>query len=293
MPDFLESRLHARPCVCAESGTLALYFRKGELQSLMAVEQPSALALPYTKTMMGFLLTNPNPLHILMIGLGGGSIAKFCYHHLPNVRITVVEINPHVIAMRSLFQIPEDDARFKVVCADGADYVQDAPQIFDVMLIDGFDVQGQSDQLSKSNFYKNCSRALMPSGVMVVNLDGDHPYHPVFLQRIGKAYKKIVLEVPVVERGNHIVFAAKDAVFAPKESHFVRALEQLTAEAKKQLRPEFRRILLAVDQRDAPVISSSTDRSGNTSDEESERRLDYQSNALQSQAVGNGEISFF
>jgi hypothetical protein len=27
------------------------------------------------------------------IGLGGGSLAKFCYRHLPNSRITVVEIN--------------------------------------------------------------------------------------------------------------------------------------------------------------------------------------------------------
>ena len=49
----------------------------------------------------------------LMIGLGGGSLAKFCHHYLPETRITVVEINPHVIAMRRHFQVPDDDAHWR------------------------------------------------------------------------------------------------------------------------------------------------------------------------------------
>ena len=66
----------------------------------MDLRDPSALDLEYTQTMMGFLLFLPQPQRIAMIGLGGGSLAKFCHRYLPRTRIQVVEINPHVIALR-------------------------------------------------------------------------------------------------------------------------------------------------------------------------------------------------
>ena len=53
---------------------------------------------------------------------GGGSLAKFCYRHLPDTCITVVEINPHVIALRDEFKVPPDDRRFRVVEADGVHF---------------------------------------------------------------------------------------------------------------------------------------------------------------------------
>ena len=37
--------------------------------------------------MMGFLLFKPQPRSIGMIGLGGGSLAKFCYRYLSRTRI--------------------------------------------------------------------------------------------------------------------------------------------------------------------------------------------------------------
>ena len=46
--------------------------------------------------MMGFLLFKPEPGNIAMIGLGGGSLAKFCHRDLPRSRIQAIEINPHV-----------------------------------------------------------------------------------------------------------------------------------------------------------------------------------------------------
>ena len=153
MRDTFDPLPHPRPVVYADRDHVSLRFRQGELQSLMSVQQPTHLVVPYTRTMMGFLLMVHKPAHILMIGLGGGSLAKFCYHHLPETRITVVDINPHVIAMRGHFQVPDDDARFKVVCADGADFVRDTRKTFDVILVDGFDADGQSAQLSSTAFY--------------------------------------------------------------------------------------------------------------------------------------------
>ena len=97
-----------------------LHFTNHATQSAMSLSDPDALIAQYTRKMMAFLLFNPHPEHIVMIGLGGGSLAKFCYRNLPRSRITVVEIDEDVIALRDEFCIPKDDGRFRVVHDDGA-----------------------------------------------------------------------------------------------------------------------------------------------------------------------------
>src|SRR3546814_12047416 len=55
------------------------------VQSIMSTDDPDRLILDYTPQMMGFLLFNPSPQPIAMIGLGGGSLAKYCYTYLPAI----------------------------------------------------------------------------------------------------------------------------------------------------------------------------------------------------------------
>src|SRR6266478_9359903 len=88
---------NGKPVVCEESGNLSLYFGLGSTQSKMKISDPNRLVLGYTRTVMGFLLFNPCPGHITMIGLGGGSLPKYCYRYLPYSQISVVEIRPEVI----------------------------------------------------------------------------------------------------------------------------------------------------------------------------------------------------
>ena len=52
----------------------------------MSLDEPDALVTAYTRKMMAFLLFNPAPKRIAMVGLGGGSLAKFCYRNLPKPR---------------------------------------------------------------------------------------------------------------------------------------------------------------------------------------------------------------
>ncbi len=81
-----------------------LHLGSSMVQSAMLLKAPNDLQLVYTQYMMGFLLFHPHPRDILMIGLGGGSLAKFVYHSLPLTRTIVVEINPEVVAVaRSYF----------------------------------------------------------------------------------------------------------------------------------------------------------------------------------------------
>src|SRR6185312_9910618 len=142
-----------RPILYKKRKTLSLLFDVFALQSEMSIDSPDDLLLGYTQSMMGFLLLQPAPRRIGMIGLGGGSLAKFCYRHLPDAVIEAAEINPQVIALRDRFQIPRDDERLQVHCIDGADFVRKAPVAFDALMVDGFDKDGQPAQLCSRRFY--------------------------------------------------------------------------------------------------------------------------------------------
>ncbi|MDP1998049.1 MAG: hypothetical protein Q8K22_00440 [Rhodoferax sp.] len=231
------------PFVRGNEATLSLHFNLGTIQSRMVRQKPFDLDLPYTRTMMGFLLFLPQPTHILMIGLGGGSLAKFCYRNLPETRMTVVEIDPLVVAMRQQFLIPGDDARLSVVCADGAAFVRDAKPEFDVILVDGFDAGGQSDALTTQAFYDHCHQCLSGHSLMVVNLDKGHPDHACFVQRIRQTYADQVLILDVDERDNCIVLAGKGVSLAASDMNLSAALGHHRPDVQSQLKGEFERIL--------------------------------------------------
>lgn len=234
------------PFVFSANGSKSLYFTLDQLQSRMCSEQPTQLEVDYTRTMMGFLMFDSHPVNIAMIGLGGGSLLKFCYRHLPATRLTVIEINPHVIALRREFEVPEDEERVSVVCADGADFVRTLPsnpsRRYDVLLVDGFDSQGQAASLCTQHFYDDCFQALSPEGIMVTNLHHDHPDHAVFTGRIKLAFDGNFLEVASKEKSNSILFARKGRRISVDELRENDSLQNFDQEVRAQLQREFSRI---------------------------------------------------
>lgn len=240
--DFL-SLQHVKPFVLDDGIAKSLHFTRGELQSRMLMHGPWQLALDYTRTMMGFLLFTPAPARIGMIGLGGGSIAKFCYRHLPASNITVLEINPHVIALRQDFQVPDDDQRFAVLAADGAMFLQtEAPQ-YEVLLVDGFDHEGQPAALCSQRFYDDCLAALPAGGVLVVNLHYDHPDYPVLFERISRSFGGNVVEIMTPEKSNSIVFARKGLLVSSRSLSLPNSLAGLDNQARAEIKPELARIV--------------------------------------------------
>jgi hypothetical protein len=115
MSDVSSGAAFSRPFVVQTPESKTLHFSEREIQSRMSLLNPDALDIEYTRMIMGFLVFNSAPKQILMIGLGGGSLPKFCYRYLPGTDIEVVEIDPAVIALRDTFSIPQDNERFRVV----------------------------------------------------------------------------------------------------------------------------------------------------------------------------------
>ncbi len=228
-----------------ENGELSLHFTFPTIQSRMLIADPERLILDYTRTMMGFLLFQPKPERIAMIGLGGGSLAKYCRRKLPDTDFTAVELSAEVIALRNTFGIPEDGALFRVVCADGADFVCREIESLDVLLVDGFDRIGQPEQLCSAEFYGHCHAALKPGGVLVVNLCADDAGCNTHIGRIRAAFNEKTVAISADEGDNIIVFSSKGGPFPPTLqllSERLRTLEsnhpvELDKTAQKILRP--------------------------------------------------------
>ncbi|WP_195764057.1 fused MFS/spermidine synthase [Pseudoduganella rivuli] len=194
----------------------------------MHVDNPDELILGYTQSMMGALLLQPDPRHIGMIGLGGGSLLKFCHRHLPEAAISVAEIDPEVIALRDQFHIPDGSERLAVHCIDGAEFVRHADRLFDLLMVDGFDRGGQPAQLCSRAFYADCHRSLAPGGVMVVNLLGDNMEETQeYIARMRASFGAAVLAVDAVDSQNRIVFACKDGLPALDDTALWRRVDSL------------------------------------------------------------------
>jgi spermidine synthase len=218
-----------KPRVREDKGVRCLHFEGGVVQSSMRIAAPFALDLSYTRTMMGFLLFHAEPRHILLVGLGGGSLSKYCYRELPQARITTLEIDPDVIALRDQFLIPADDERFRVVPMDACDYLAQSDIQADVILLDGYDAAGLPNRLCAASFYADCRRALSAQGVLVANLWGGEPNRAVYVDRLRTIFDGRVWWSHPPDSRNLIVFAVKNEHYYPQWSRLMASAQTLGA----------------------------------------------------------------
>ena len=234
-----------KPIVHETALSKSMVFSDIDIQSRMSVARPDELQFEYTRLMMGVLLFHPQPKSILMVGLGGGSLAKFCYKHLPHTHITVVEINPHVIALRQSFCIPDDDARFQVLQMDAADFMAQTEQSFDVVMVDGFDPHGMPEQLCSPQFYSDCRRVLNSGGVAVANLHRFSAYRDVYVDRMESAFDGALWVVNAPGTTNCVVFAMHDFSKDTKITYSKHKPAHMSDEAWAQISPSVARVFLA------------------------------------------------
>lgn len=215
-----------KPFVLEDGDTRFLYFSFAHVQSAMQIKKPDDLELAYTRKMMSFALFNPKPKRILMLGLGGGSLAKFCHRHFADAEITVVEINPHVLAFRNEFNVPKESERFRIVLGDAAEFVAEADQTFDVILMDAFDREGFASSVCNREFYDHLKRLLGGQGMVVANLAGDNKERAAHLRMLRRAFGESTLSIPVGFDDNDIAIAFGDMGYMPNwERVFERAVK--------------------------------------------------------------------
>ncbi len=109
---------------------------------------------------------------VLIVGGGDGGMAREALRHPGVARVVMVEIDAGVIEFSRRY-LPGigagafDDPRLEIVIADGAEYVRDAAERFDVAIIDSTDPVGPGATLYTDSFYGRLKARLNPGGIVV------------------------------------------------------------------------------------------------------------------------------
>ncbi|HEY8023671.1 MAG TPA: spermidine synthase [Burkholderiaceae bacterium] len=194
-----------------QGGVRFLHFGTEWIQGAMRLRKPDWIELEYAQQMMAWLLFLEQPRHIAQLGLGTGALTKFSYREFPQAQITAVELNPSVIAIcNTMFKLPAEDDRLAVLEMDAQDFVDDPIRhnTLDVLQVDLYDATARGPVLDTPEFYQACAACLRDTGVMTVNLFGDHPSYAKNLKAMRFAFAE-VLCLPEVHEGNVVAIAFK------------------------------------------------------------------------------------
>jgi len=199
--------------ISEQAGVRYLHFGSSWVQGAMRIARPWNLELEYTREMMASLLLRDDvrwPRRVLLIGLGAASLTKFLYRYRPDAHLTIVEIEPAVVAAaRHFFKLPEDDKRIHMIIGCGAEYILGTNKKFDLILVDGFNEHAHPGQLNSLPFYQACRSRLTDQGIMAVNLLGLCKGVLGGFAHILDAFDDRALMFPSCESGNTIAFAAE------------------------------------------------------------------------------------
>jgi spermidine synthase len=200
------------PCVSEAGDVRYLHFSSQWVQGAMWVAKPNELVLEYTAQMMAWLLFlhPPKQQHLVLLGLGAGSLARFCLKHFQN-NLTVVEWNPKVTAVcRAYFKLPAPK-RLSIEHEDAGVWVKAANSsgLAAALMIDLYDSQARGPVRDSLEFYEKCYDVLAEVGVLSVNLFGAHESFARNIQNLSKAFNGRVLSLPQIDAGNQVVLAFK------------------------------------------------------------------------------------
>jgi spermidine synthase len=203
--------------VVEENGIRSLHFGTSSRQSSISLNNPESLHLPYTRAMTSWLLFKDSIDDALIIGLGGGSLAKHMLYHFPECRLRALECRASVVKIaRSHFGLPLD-SRLKVIVDDAGSYVRQHAQAcyekYGLMLIDAFDSEGMANSIASIAFFDACKFLMKQDGILVINMWGtEAKTFGSCLHWLEQVFSGKILLLPVRNRGNIIAVALNQGV---------------------------------------------------------------------------------
>ena len=132
------------------------------------------LYFDYAKAVLAGVALTEMPGSVLMIGLGGGSIASALARLFPKLKIVIVELDQAMYKVaRSHFDF-EATANMEVIVSDGRHYVKRAEMVgkkFDIVILDAFGDKHTPPHLATREFFEEVKSLLTDDGVFLAHAD--------------------------------------------------------------------------------------------------------------------------
>ena len=138
--------------------------------AVMWKSDPVPLFLPYSQLMVASLALASEPKRGLILGHGGGSLAKWLARYWPALELDVVEFDPAVVRMAEEYFEYHPPANHHVAVRDGRAFLNGTDRTYDVIWIDAFARHMIPFHLTTVEFFSAVRAHLNPHGVVAVNL---------------------------------------------------------------------------------------------------------------------------
>ncbi|AZY50966.1 spermidine synthase [Bordetella avium] len=222
-----------QPSLSEADGVRYLHFGSEWVQGAMRIKNPAELVLEYTAQMMAWLLflEPPREQSIGLLGLGAGSLTRFCLKHTRST-LDVVEWNPQVTAVCQMFFKLPTPARLSVHHEDAAVWVADPINAgrSPVLMVDLYDAKAEGPVRDSVTFYRDCRRVLGEVGVLAVNLFGRHDSFGRNIDNLSKAFDDRIVLLPEIDAGNQIVLAFSGPPLAVTPAELLARAEEVESQ---------------------------------------------------------------
>jgi spermidine synthase len=211
--------------VVDEDGYRRLWFARKQ-QTSMSLDDPYETDLDCHNCFHLAFPLMPDATRFLVIGLGGGSLAKRVWRDYDGAEVDAIEIDPDVAEVaRTLFELP-DDERLSVFVEDGRAFLERSDASYDVIFVDAFADDHVPRALLSVEFLEICREHLTDGGVVAYNVFGALAgMHSQAFRRmyrtIGEAFDSVWLfsvgSPRAPEDVGNILMLATDAVISEDE----------------------------------------------------------------------------
>ena len=171
---YTERSLYRNITVVEDLGSRCMRFSRqnSTKQSCFSLNNPDSIAFECNKMMLGALYLRPNPRRVLMIGLGGGTLASAVSMILPDSEIDVVEIDPAIVRIAKEYFNFRPNSKVHVKVEDGRVFVKraiDRGEKYDLIMLDAFDQLYIPTHMLTKQFLNEVKNILAVEGVLAAN----------------------------------------------------------------------------------------------------------------------------
>ena len=147
-------------------------------QSAIKVDDLNKHVFDYSLLAMQSLSFVPEPLSVLVIGLGGGIIPRILSGKFPNAKIDVIEIDEEIIDIAKKFFFFEETNNIRVHHGDAFVVTQEMREKYDIIFCDCFLSDYIPFPLMSLEFIRQLDSLTLENAVINVNCSCWHPSFP-------------------------------------------------------------------------------------------------------------------
>ena len=140
-------------------------------QSAMYLDDPSELALPYSRFYRLAKYFAPDMRRLLVLGGGGFSVPKYALENYLNVHVDVVELDPGITALAKEYFGLRDHPLLNIIEEDARTFLNRNTEKYEVILCDIFNSNYTIPfHLTTQEAARRIKASMTPDGVVLINL---------------------------------------------------------------------------------------------------------------------------